>query len=102
VGGLSTFLTKADNSFLDQLQAAADKAPFSTNISLFNEWCIAPEVSNGSFMESWFLAAKIDCFSGMQGSLLKNSELWRSVPNDDAFFSAIRSAWTAYTTSQPA
>ena len=61
----------------------------------------APEVSNGSFMQSWFLAAKIDSFSGVQGSLLNNAELWRSVPND-AFFSAIRSAWAAYTTSQPA
>ncbi len=94
-------LAKADYSFLDQLQAAADKPPFSTNISLRNEWCIAPEVSNGSFMQSWFLAVKIDSFSGVQGSLVDNSELWRSVPND-AFFSAIRSAWTAYTTSQPA
>ncbi len=47
------------------------------------------------------LAAKIDSFSGVQGSLLNNSELWRSIPND-AFFTAIRSAWTAYTTSQPA
>ncbi len=52
-------------------------------------------------MQSWFLAAKIDSFSGVQGSLLNNSELWKSVPND-AFFSAIRSAWTAYRTSQPA
>jgi hypothetical protein len=32
---------------------------------------------------------------------LTNPELWRSVPND-AFFSAIRSAWAAYTTAQPA
>jgi hypothetical protein len=37
----------------------------------------------------------------VQGSLLNNPELWRSVPND-AFFSAIRSAWAAYTTAQPA
>ncbi len=51
-------LLKADYSFLDQLQAAADKQPFSTNINLRNEWCIAPEVSNGSFMQNWFLAAK--------------------------------------------
>jgi hypothetical protein len=94
-------LAKVDYSFLDQLQAAADKAPFSTNISLRNEWCIAPEVSNGSFMQSWFLAVKIDSFSGVQRSLLNNAEVWRSVPND-AFFSAIRSAWTAYTTSLPA
>jgi hypothetical protein len=52
-------------------------------------------------MQSWFLAAKIDSFSGVQGSLLDSPELWRSAPND-ALFSAIRSAWTAYTTSQPA
>jgi hypothetical protein len=52
-------------------------------------------------MQSWFLAAKIDSFSGVQGSLLNNPKLWKSVPND-AFFSAIRSAWTTYTTSQPA
>ncbi len=91
-------LAQADYNFLDQLQAAADKAPFSTNTSLRNEWCIAPEVSNGSFMQSWFLAAKIDSFSGVQGSLLNNAELWKSVP-DDAFFSAIRSAWAAYTTA---
>ncbi len=52
-------------------------------------------------MQSWFLAAKIDSFNGVQGSLLNNPELWRSVPND-AFYSAIRSAWTAYTTAQPA
>jgi hypothetical protein len=45
----------------------------------------APEVSNGSFMQSWFLAAKIDSFSGVQGSLLNNSELWKSVPNDVLF-----------------
>ncbi len=94
-------LAKADYSFLDQLQEAADKAPFSTNMSLRNEWCIAPEVSNGSFMQSWFLAAKIDNFNGVQGSLLNNAELWKSVPND-AFFSAIGSAWAAYTTAQPA
>jgi hypothetical protein len=94
-------LAQADHSFLEQLQAAADKPPYSTNISLRNEWCIAPEVSNGSFMQSWFLAGKIDSFSGVQGSLSDNPELWRSVPND-AFFSAIRSAWSTYTTSQPA
>jgi hypothetical protein len=93
-------LAQADHSFLDQMQAAADKQPYSININLRNEWCIAPEVSNGSFMQSWFLAAKIHSFSGVQGSLLDNPELWRSVPND-AFFSAIRSAWAAYTTSQP-
>jgi hypothetical protein len=52
-------------------------------------------------MQSWFLAAKIESFSGVAGSLLDNPELWRRVPND-ALFSAIRSAWTAYTTSQPA
>ncbi len=52
-------------------------------------------------MQSWFLAAKINSFNGMQRSLLTNPELWRSVPND-AFFSAIRSAWAAYTTAQPA
>jgi hypothetical protein len=79
-------LAQADHSFLEQLQAAADKPPYSTNISLRNEWCIAPEVSNGSFMQSWFLAGKIDSFSGMQGILSDNPELWRSVPND-AFFS---------------
>ncbi len=32
---------------------------------------------------------------------MTNPELWRSVPND-AFFLAIRSAWAAYTTAQPA
>ncbi len=32
--------------------------------------------------------------------MLNNSELWRSVPND-ALFSAIRSAWAAYTTLPP-
>jgi hypothetical protein len=94
-------LAQADHSFLEQLQAAADKPPYSTNISLRNEWCIAPEVSNGSFMQNWFLAGKIDSFSGVQGSLVDNPELWRSVPNE-AFFSAIRSAWPTYTTSQPA
>jgi hypothetical protein len=52
-------------------------------------------------MQSWFLAAKIDSCNGVQGSLLTNPELWKSVPND-AFFSAIRSAWAAYTTAQPA
>jgi hypothetical protein len=52
-------------------------------------------------MQSWFLAAKIESFSGVEGSLLGNPELWRRVPND-ALFSAIRSAWTAYTISQPA
>jgi hypothetical protein len=31
--------------------------------------------NNGSFMQSWFLAAKIDSFSGVQGSLLNNPEL---------------------------
>jgi hypothetical protein len=51
-------------------------------------------------MQSWFLAAKIDSFSGVQGSLVDNSELWRSVPND-ALFSEIRSAWAAYTTLPP-
>jgi hypothetical protein len=61
-------LAQADHSFLEQLQAAADKPPYSTNISQRNEWCIAPEVSNGSFMQSWFLAGKIDSFSGVQGS----------------------------------
>jgi hypothetical protein len=94
-------LAQADHSLLDQLQAVADKPPSSTDLNMRNEWCIAPEVSKGSFMQSWFLAAKIDSFSGVQGSLLDNPELWRSVPNN-AFFSAIRSAWTAYTTSQPA
>ncbi len=94
-------LAQADHSFLERLQAAADKPPYSTNISLRNEWCIAPEVSNGSFMQNWFLAGKIDSFSGVQGSWADNPELWRSVPND-AFFSAIRSAWSTYTTSQPA
>jgi hypothetical protein len=68
-------LAKADYSFLDQLQAVPDKAPFSTNTSLHNKCCIAPEVSNGSIMQSWFLAAKIDSFSGVQGSLLNNAEL---------------------------
>ncbi len=94
-------LAQADHHFLDQLQAIADKPPFSTDLNLRNEWCIAPEVSKGSFMQSWFLAAKIDSFNGVQGSLLNNRELWRSVPNDP-FFSAIRSAWEAYTTAQPA
>ncbi len=84
-------LAQADHSFLEHLQAAADKPPFSTDLNLRNEWCIAPEVNHGSFMQSWFLAAKIDSSSGMQGSLVDNSELWRSVPND-ALFSAIRSA----------
>jgi hypothetical protein len=78
-------LAQADRSFLKQLQAAADKPPYSTNTSVRNEWCIAPEVSKGSFMQSWFLAGKVDNFSGMQGSLSENPDLWRSVPND-AFF----------------
>ncbi len=65
-------LAKADYSFLDQLQAATDKAPFSANTSLRNEWCIAPEISNGSFMQSWFLAAKIDSFNGVVSSELYN------------------------------
>jgi hypothetical protein len=47
------------------------------------------------------LAAKIESFSGVEGSLLDNPELWQRVPNN-ASFSAIRSAWTAYTTAQPA
>ncbi len=94
-------LAQADRSFLEQLQAAADKPPFSTNTSLRNEWCIALKVSNGSFMQSWFLAGKVDNFSGVPGSLSENPNLWRSIPND-AFFSAIRSAWSTYTTSQPA
>jgi hypothetical protein len=94
-------LAQVDHSFLEQLQAAADKLSYSTNISLRNEWCIAPEVSNGSSMQNWFLAGKIDSFSGVQGSLSDNPELWRSVPND-AFFSAIRSALSSYTTLQPA
>jgi hypothetical protein len=51
-------LAMADYSFLDQLQAAADKAPFANNVNLRNEYCIAPEISNGFFMQSWFLAAK--------------------------------------------
>ncbi len=93
-------LAQADYSFLDQLQAVADKPPFSTDLNLRNEWCIAPEVSKGSFMQSWFMAAKIDSFSGMQGSLVDNSELWRSVPND-VLFSAIRSAWATYITLPP-
>jgi hypothetical protein len=93
-------LAQADYNFLDQLQAVADKPPFSTDLNLRNEWCIAPEVSKGSFMQSWFLAAKLDSFSGMQGSLLDNPELWRSVPND-ALFSAVRSAWATYTTLPP-
>jgi hypothetical protein len=45
-------------------------------------------------MQSWFLAGKIDNFSGVPGSLSENPELCRSVPND-AFFSAIRSAWSS-------
>ncbi len=94
-------LAQADHHFLDQLQAMADKPPFANNLSLRNEWCIALEIRKGSFMQSWFLAAKIDSFNGVQGSLLTNPELWRSVPND-AFFSAIRSAWAAYTTARPA
>ncbi len=52
-------------------------------------------------MQSWFLAGKVVNFSGVQGSLSENPDLWWSVPND-AFFSAIRSAWSTYTTSQPA
>ncbi len=63
-------LAQADHSFLDQLQAVADKPRFSTDLNLRNEWCLAPEVSKGSFMQSWFLAAKLDSFSGMLGSLL--------------------------------
>jgi hypothetical protein len=94
-------LAQADHHFLDQLQAVTDKPPFSTDLSLRNEWCFAPEVSKGCFMQSWFLAAKIESFSGVAGSLLDNPELWRRFPND-AFFSAIRSAWTACTTAQPA
>ena len=54
----------------------------------------------GELYAELVLAAKIDSFNGVQGSLLTNPELWRSVPND-AFFSAIRSAWAAYTTTQP-
>ncbi len=65
-------LAKADYSFLEQLQAAADKAPFANNVNLRNEYCIAPEVSNGCFIQSWFLAAKIDSFSGVQGSVTTN------------------------------
>ncbi len=40
-------------------------------------------------MQSWFLAMKIESFSGVEESLLDNPELWRRVPND-ALFSAIR------------
>ncbi len=95
-------LAQADHHLLvDQFQAVTDKPPFLTDLSLRNEWCIAPEVNKGCFMQSWFLAAKIESFSGVEGSLLDNPELWRRVPND-ALFSAMRSAWTAYTTSQPA
>ncbi len=74
---------------------------FSDDLSLRNEWCIAPEASKGCFLQSWFLVAKVERFSGMEGSLLDNPELWQRVPNDAFFFSAIRSAWTAYTTLQP-
>jgi hypothetical protein len=85
-------LAQADHHFLDQLQAVADKPPFFSDLSLRNEWCIAPEVSKGCFMQSWFLAVKIESFSGVEGSLLDNPELlWRRVPND-ALFLAIRSA----------
>jgi hypothetical protein len=94
-------LAQADHHFLEQLQAVADKPSFANDLSLRNEWCIAPEVSKGCFLQSWFLAAKIDSFSGVEGSLLDNPDLWQRVPND-ALFSAIRSAWTAYTTFQPA
>jgi hypothetical protein len=67
-------LAQADYNFLDQLQAVADKPSFSTDLNLRNEWCIATEVSKkGSFMQSWILAAKIDSFSSMQGSLVDNS-----------------------------
>ncbi len=41
------------------------------------------------------------CSVSVQRSLPDNPELWRSVSND-AFFSAMRSAWIAYTASQPA
>ncbi len=84
-------LADADRNFLEQLQAVADKPPYSNDLSLRNERCIVSEVRKGSFLQSWFLAAKIDRFSsGTEGSLLDNPELWRRVPND-AFFSAIRS-----------
>jgi hypothetical protein len=63
-------LAEADHNFLEQLQAVADKPLFCNNLSLRNKWCIAPEVSKGSFLQSWFLAAKIDGFSGTEGSLL--------------------------------
>jgi hypothetical protein len=51
--------------------------------------------------KQWELYAKlvfscqIDSFNGVQGSLLNNAELWKSVPND-TFFSAIWSSWAAY------
>ncbi len=47
-------LAQAYHHFLDQLQAIADKPPFSTDLNLRNEWCIALEISKGSFMQSWF------------------------------------------------
>ncbi len=78
-------LAQADRSFLEQLQAAADKPPFSTNTSLRNEWCIAPEVSNGSFMQSWFLAGKVDNFSGVQGSLSETQSCGGASPMMHSF-----------------
>jgi hypothetical protein len=55
----------------------------------------------GKLYAKLVFVSKIDSFNDVQGSLLNNAELWKSVPND-AFFSAIRSAWAAYTTAQPA
>jgi hypothetical protein len=45
-------LAQADHHFLDQLQAIADKPPFATYLNIRNEWCIAPEISKGSCMQS--------------------------------------------------
>jgi hypothetical protein len=78
-------LASVDRDFLARLQMAVDKFLYSSSVQFRYEQCLALGNRTGSFLTSFFLAAKVVNFAGAVGNLNNGAELWKCVPND-AFF----------------
>jgi hypothetical protein len=67
-------LAQTDHHFLEQLQPVADKPPFANDLSLRNEWCIAPELSKGCFLQSWCGLSELEGKARILDKIVKTVE----------------------------
>jgi hypothetical protein len=89
-------LTARNRGFLGRLQRAASAFPLSCNPDLRNDLCLDQTIRDGPFLASFLSAGGwgVETFAGTEGSLFDDRQLWKRVSND-AFFAAIRRAWTS-------